>query len=294
MLSITTEFRLTPKGTGCLMKNILFIVLSITLQCCFGSSALGQTFVASHNKSKVDSLANSEDATAQLLTINGDSVLVNGTSASWSYCYRGSQYYYFHTTLATAIFDSASSILPIGITTISMPWYDSDSALALAEGQGGTNFRTTNAHYTITASLGEPLVPNSTPRWYINYRSTDNASNSLLINLDAADSTLSGIGRDSQILPTDFHLNQNYPNPFNPSTTIQYGLPTRSRVKLQIFNILGQVVADLVNTEQAAGWNRVMWNANVASGLYFYRLDAVSLSDRNNRFIDVKKMTLLK
>jgi hypothetical protein len=95
-------------------------------------------------------------------------------------------------------------------------------------------------------------------------------------------------------LPTAFSLSQNFPNPFNPSTTLHYGLPSRSRVRLQVFNILGQVVTDLVNADQAAGWNQVVWNANVASGLYFYRLEAVSVSDPNKRFVDVKKMILLK
>lgn len=89
-------------------------------------------------------------------------------------------------------------------------------------------------------------------------------------------------------------LDQNYPNPFNSSTTLRYGLPSRSRVRLQVYNVLGQIVADFVNAEQAAGWNQVMWNATVASGLYFYRIEAVSVSDPNKRFVDVKKMILLK
>lgn len=95
-------------------------------------------------------------------------------------------------------------------------------------------------------------------------------------------------------IPIVFSLRQNYPNPFNPSTTIHYSLPARSRVRMTVYNTLGQVVADLVNTEQAAGRNQVKWNANVASGLYFYRLEAFSVTDPNKRFVDVKKMILLK
>jgi hypothetical protein len=94
--------------------------------------------------------------------------------------------------------------------------------------------------------------------------------------------------------PYDYVLCDNYPNPFNPSTTLQYGLPERSRVRLQVYDILGQVVADLVNSEQAAGWNQVIWKAIAPSGLYFYRLEAVSVSDPGKRFVDVKKMILLK
>lgn len=91
-----------------------------------------------------------------------------------------------------------------------------------------------------------------------------------------------------------FTLEQNFPNPFNPSTTLRYSLPSRSRVHLVIYNILGQLVADLVNAEQAAGWKQIVWNAGVSSGLYFYRLEAVSLSDPSKRFVNVKKMLLLK
>jgi hypothetical protein len=96
------------------------------------------------------------------------------------------------------------------------------------------------------------------------------------------------------ILPTKFELNQNFPNPFNPATTLRYGLPMNSRVKLHIFNVLGQLVAELVNAEQCAGWYQATWNANVASGLYIYKLEAVSQNDPNHRFVEVKKMILMR
>jgi hypothetical protein len=94
--------------------------------------------------------------------------------------------------------------------------------------------------------------------------------------------------------PTSFTLFQNYPNPFNPSTTIRYGLPSRSSVRIVITNTLGQQIAVLENRELEAGYHEFHWNANVASGVYFYRIDAVSVSDPNNRFLQVKKMLLLK
>ena len=94
--------------------------------------------------------------------------------------------------------------------------------------------------------------------------------------------------------PIQFQLFANYPNPFNPSTTIQFSVPLRSRVHLIIFNILGQQVAELANEEMGVGSYERIWNANVASGLYFYRLEAVSVSDPGKRFVDVKKMVLLK
>jgi hypothetical protein len=94
--------------------------------------------------------------------------------------------------------------------------------------------------------------------------------------------------------PTVIALEQNFPNPFNPSTTIRYALPSRSSAKIVVTNTLGQEVAVLTNGEQEAGYHEVEWRANVASGIYFYRIDAVSASDPNNRFVQVKKMLLLK
>jgi hypothetical protein len=95
-------------------------------------------------------------------------------------------------------------------------------------------------------------------------------------------------------LPSQCFLGQNYPNPFNPSTTIRFALPTRSRVRLAIFNVLGQQVAELVSEEVNAGYFQKVWTAGVASGLYFYRLEAVSVSNPSKRFVDMKKMILLK
>jgi hypothetical protein len=106
--------------------------------------------------------------------------------------------------------------------------------------------------------------------------------------------TLLGVNRVRSALPSEFQLEQNYPDPFNPSTTIRFGVPTRSRVRLTIFNLLGQQVADLANEEMNAGSHERTWNASVASGLYFYRLEAVSVNDPSERFVDVKKMVFVK
>ncbi len=94
--------------------------------------------------------------------------------------------------------------------------------------------------------------------------------------------------------PAEYALSQNYPNPFNPSTTIRYAVPTASRVSVTIYNTLGQRVADLVSAEQAAGWHEAVWNARAASGVYFYRIEAVGLGTPNDRYTQVRKMMLLK
>ncbi|MDH3268948.1 MAG: choice-of-anchor D domain-containing protein, partial [Ignavibacteria bacterium] len=89
-------------------------------------------------------------------------------------------------------------------------------------------------------------------------------------------------------IPTEFIVYQNYPNPFNPSTSIIFGLPEVVKVRLVLFNLLGEVVAKLVDEEKTAGYYTVEFNAaNLPSGVYFYQLKA-------GEFIETKKMLLLK
>ena len=97
-----------------------------------------------------------------------------------------------------------------------------------------------------------------------------------------------------QGIPTVYSLSQNYPNPFNPSTTIEYGLPSASKVRLTIFDILGRNVATLYDGEQGAGYQRLRWDAPVSSGVYFYTIDATSQQNPERRFVQVKKMMLMK
>lgn len=89
-------------------------------------------------------------------------------------------------------------------------------------------------------------------------------------------------------LPSKHRLEQNYPNPFNPSTTIRYSLPHTSFVTLTVYNTLGQRVAQLVNEQQQAGNHDVVFRGDgLASGVYFYRLDA-------GGYTNLKKLILLK
>jgi hypothetical protein len=96
-------------------------------------------------------------------------------------------------------------------------------------------------------------------------------------------------------IPKQFALDNAYPSPFNPSTRLQYTLPVDSKVRVTVYNLLGQAVAELVNGVETAGYKSVEWNAsNFSSGVYFYRLEATSISDAGKSFTRVKKMILIK
>lgn len=88
--------------------------------------------------------------------------------------------------------------------------------------------------------------------------------------------------------PSEFALYQNYPNPFNPGTTIKFSLPVQSNVKLSLYNNIGQLVTEIVNSSMEAGYHEVNFNgADLSSGVYFYSLEA-------GEFRSVKKMLLMK
>ena len=98
---------------------------------------------------------------------------------------------------------------------------------------------------------------------------------------------------DIPLQPIDYELKQNYPNPFNGATIISYQLAKRSRVKLEIYNILGRKIRTLVNKNQSTGSYKIQWDAKdgqnrpVSSGVYFYRLEA-------DKFIATKKLLLIR
>jgi hypothetical protein len=97
-----------------------------------------------------------------------------------------------------------------------------------------------------------------------------------------------GINQISTTVPDKFILYQNFPNPFNPVTNIKYQISNNSFVILKIFDILGKVVATLVNEKQTPGTYEVKWDAMICpSGIYFYSLET-------DNFKQTKKMILIK
>jgi len=98
----------------------------------------------------------------------------------------------------------------------------------------------------------------------------------------------------SYLGPLVYKLEQNFPNPFNPSTTIYYDLPSDSRVKIMVYDILGREVRKLVDEQEPAGYQTTRFDIQgVASGVYIYRMQAVPLKG-GKAFSAVKKMMVLK
>ncbi|HMD14338.1 MAG TPA: T9SS type A sorting domain-containing protein, partial [Bacteroidota bacterium] len=106
--------------------------------------------------------------------------------------------------------------------------------------------------------------------------------------------TITGV-KDFGAMASSFKLFQNYPNPFNPSTTIQFDLKENSLVKLDIFDILGQEVKQFDLGRMIVGsYSRNIDLSQFASGVYFYRIEATSLSNPSKTFTQVKKMVLMR
>lgn len=94
------------------------------------------------------------------------------------------------------------------------------------------------------------------------------------------------------IIPENFELSQNYPNPFNPSTIISFAIAENSMVTLEVFDLLGRKVNELVNEELNSGtYSTAFDGSGLSSGVYFYHLNAVSV---NSNFSKTMKLILTK
>lgn len=102
------------------------------------------------------------------------------------------------------------------------------------------------------------------------------------------DTLFSGINNNPYPVPDGFALQQNYPNPFNAKTVIEYSIPHKAKVKIEIYDILGRRIAKIFEGERDAGTYREIWDAaEVPSGIYFYKLTV-------NDYSQIKRMAILK
>jgi len=93
-----------------------------------------------------------------------------------------------------------------------------------------------------------------------------------------------------------YSLSQNYPNPFNSATTITYSISSQSLVKIEVYNIIGQKVLTLEDGIKTPGVYTARFSprADFTSGIYFYRLDVLDMSNKSKRFSEIRKMVLIK
>jgi hypothetical protein len=156
-------------------------------------------------------------------------------------------------------------------------------------------YRTTNRGVTWTDFNGGPVSTTSVTR-ALKFRTTGPGDSTLFCGV-AGTSGMGvyeysffpvGITNQNEKIPKDFALHQNYPNPFNPTTLIIYDIPKEANVSLNVYDVSGRLVKNLVNENEKAGTFYLNFDASsLSSGVYFYKLIAGS-------YISTKKMILVK
>jgi len=158
-------------------------------------------------------------------------------------------------------------------------------------GDSPQNFSVDETPFNLLPDSSKYLIVSFTPDTIGNYDATlniesDGGNTSIALTGNGTSGT--GIDNKELLFPTEFSLYQNYPNPFNPVTNISFALPKAGNVKLEIYNALGQKVADLLNKYKPAGYHSVKFDGSrLASGVYYYKIQA-------GKYVQVKKMLLVK
>ena len=198
--------------------------------------------------------------------------------ATWIHTFFNSQLW---TSAGGDFVGSESAALSVGADGL----YTWQSSQMIADVQGWVNNPATNFGWIL---LGNEEDNRTAKR----FDSREHPSAANRPKLTVTYNVSVGIGDDDPAAFT-FELAQNYPNPFNPSTSLRYTIPQSVDVRLEIFNVLGQLVKILVNEPQNAGVKTVVWDGTnalgnkVASGVYLYKLTA-------GNFVQTRKMMLMK
>jgi hypothetical protein len=245
---------------------------------------------------------------AVLLYVLGldDGLYAAGEASNWTYLFGSAS----DDSLLAVVVTFGIPILSeeVGDTFLLDPlpdgWIDSDEAVAVAEANGGSEYRGQTGNDFIVAAAGRGLYLReiTRPVWLFTYGDTLSLTG-LLIYVDAVsgefiDSTPLGIGDDGgagRALPRALSLGPNYPNPFNPSTTIRYGLGEGEprAIRLDVYDMRGRRVRTLFRGVREAGRYEAHWDgrdergAEVGSGVYVVRL-------RSDREVVSRKMVLAR
>ncbi|MFH0990346.1 MAG: T9SS type A sorting domain-containing protein, partial [bacterium] len=157
------------------------------------------------------------------------------------------------------------------------------------------NTLTVTSPTQLTASISISATATTGARTLTVTNKTPGGGPAILANaFTVTTTTPTGIEDLLSIVPTEFILHEAYPNPFNPSTKIRFGIPERSKVRLEVVNMLGKVVAELIDGERSQGYYEVRWVANgQPSGIYLVRLFTESV-ESTQRYVASKKVILIK
>lgn len=166
-------------------------------------------------------------------------------------------------------------ILPVLITFFLQAVYSQALVKRSSFGMGG--IVSSGPGVKLVGTIGQSIIGKNTSTNYVNESGFLASARMILVKDDIP-----------EVIPGKFELFQNYPNPFNPVTNIRFGVPKASHVKLDVFNVLGQRVAILVDSKMEPGYQVIKFDASsLASGFYIYRFQA-------GDFIKYKKMILIE
>jgi hypothetical protein len=169
-------------------------------------------------------------------------------------------------------------------TTVSLSAGNGNLAPGIKDGTYYLNDVYNDTSHTVAVSFGGINFSTTLPA----YGSAVYVLSDSVIKLTVPSLTSVKILPGSNSLPTEFTLSQNFPNPFNPSTIIEFAIPSRQFVTVKIYDVLGRVVATLVDERKEAGRYSVQWNASgSSSGVYFCMM-------RAGTFVRTNKMLLVR
>ena len=178
--------------------------------------------------------------------------------------------------------DSLRTIEP-AILGSRYPWYNYSEI-------GFTLLTETLQHYTYEFEMSHPSDFNA----QIVFSCGNSKTNVFLDNISLQQLVSSIESKEGNNLPENYHLFNNYPNPFNAETVIRYSIPKLSHVKIEVYNILGQKIAQLIDHPHKPGMHQTKFiSQHIASGIYFLYMEASSVYNQHT-FRDVNKMILIK
>ncbi len=240
-----------------------------------------------------DSIARSLLADPCLIKIRNENVDLFGGADSWDYAYQNLKISF---NADTTIIDTTYGEWT-GSSCVTNGWFDSDSAILIAEQNGGAQFHQFYPNSKIILDLGSDSGSPWWTEWQIQYCSKSDSNRKLIIGVNALTGeilynyTTSVNERRTNL---SYFLYQNYPNPFNSSTTLRYEMKKPAFINLSIYDVIGRLIKDLINEFEEEGHYTIQWDGSdennkiVTSGIYFAKLII------NNQVFDTQKMILVK